>query len=452
VSTRDDPSVLDPRVAVLRFVPSQLTRARELRTLTKKDLAERVEKTASAIGQFERGTARPDPSTLRALSMALGVPPGFFVREAVAPALSMEDGHFRSLRSVSRYLRRQALRTAELTYEVLHQLEEEGIELPEEQLTPLRCSLDDPEAIEAFAAEVRRAWGLGLGPLPRPIQLLEAMGVRVLPLADPCQAVDAFSLWYQEQPFVFLAMHKTPSRTHFDVAHELGHLLLHEDVAPGNPERESEADRFASAFLLPRETYLRECPSRWNLQLFRGLKSRWHVSIQALLYRARRLGRLSEASYRRACVDINKRGMRRNEGGEWPLERPQVLREALQMVSEDLPFSVLATRLGLYPDDLHRLLTPVLDETPVYPGEHDSPPADTVLELTSWFLERFVPAELSVLHPGRGGPRPDPRDPASLLAAEFFDQVPQADIDRAVAELSTQAALWLPKPRKAPNP
>lgn len=346
---RDKPSAPDdPHLVAVCFQPSQLTRARELRGLTKTALADQIDKTPSAVTQFEGGNARPDPETVARLALALAVPPRFFARSALIQETSLEACHFRSLRSVSQYLRRQAVRIGEIAQEVTVLLEHEGIEFPEDAVTSLKRRVHDADGIEQLAVDVRRGWGLGLGPIGGVIPLLESKGVRVLPLVDACEDVDAFSTWVGGKPFAMLSLRKSPSRVHFDAVHELGHLLMHEDVLAGSPALESQADEFASAFLMPRETFLAECPTRWSFATFRALKRRWHVSIQALVVRAYRLGRLSLSSYRRAFMDLGRMNMRTNEPDEWVLDGPAVLRQAFEMMGEDLSYRAVADTLALH--------------------------------------------------------------------------------------------------------
>jgi Zn-dependent peptidase ImmA (M78 family) len=177
--------------------------------------------------------------------------------------------------------------------------------------------------------------------------LLEAKGIRILPLVGACSQVDSFSTWYEGVPFIFLATEKAASRVHYDAAHELGHLVMHEDVEPGSPEGEVEAHRFGSAFLLPRDSFAPECPRRWNLQTFYALKRRWYVSVQAMVMRAYQLGILSISSYRRAFAELNRRNMRRAEQCEWTLKQPEVLRRAIEMTGGSVSIKVLADEIGL---------------------------------------------------------------------------------------------------------
>ena len=104
---------------------------------------------------------------------------------------------------------------------------------------------------------------------------MEAKGITIVAIHSECSDVDAFSTWIDSQPTVFLSFNadkSTGSRTHFNAAHELGHLVLHDEAEPGLKEQEDQANRFASAFLLPRESFQYECPRRWSPEAFYEMK------------------------------------------------------------------------------------------------------------------------------------------------------------------------------------
>lgn len=135
--------------------------------------------------------------------------------------------------------------------------------MPHEQVSGVARPAHLPDEIEGCAADVRRAWNLGVGPIPNLVRLLESKGIVVAHVPEECREVDAFSTWCGSRPFIFLVSEKgSTSRARFDAGHELGHLVMHADVAPGSAEAERDANRFASAFLLPKEPFLAECP-RW---------------------------------------------------------------------------------------------------------------------------------------------------------------------------------------------
>jgi len=165
---------------------------------------------------------------------------------------------------------------------------ERRLELPSVALPDLRHERDP----EAAAAAVRQHWGLGQQPIKNLVHLLESKGVRLFSLSIDAAEVDAFSMWKETIPFVFLNTRKSAEHSRFDAAHELGHLLLHRHAAPAG--REAEADTFASAFLVPRGSVLAHAPRFVTLEQLIRLKRIWTVSLSALTYRLHAVRLLSD--------------------------------------------------------------------------------------------------------------------------------------------------------------
>lgn len=346
----------DVHLATHLFRPERLTLAREYRGLTKVELAEQIGKTPSALSQFESGRIRPDPQTTAALALALKVPVAFFARAGTTPPLSTDSAFFRSLRSTTQKERRRLLARGALICDLVKYLEDH-VDFPELRLALAARDAHTADELEDAAVEVRRAWGLGLGPIPKVIDLLESHGVIVTRVPDGCAEVDAFSVRNDYRPIVFLVAEKrSTSRARYDAAHELGHLVLHADVAAANPDAEREANRFAGAFLVPRESFLQECPRYLNWEHLYELKRRWRVSVAALVRRAFDLGVFSQATYRRAFMRLNHTGERFQERDEPPEERPSLLAQALRVVTPDLPTEALCNQLGIHRAILEELL------------------------------------------------------------------------------------------------
>lgn len=347
-----------PQYALDRFDPQRMSFAREMRGFTKKELAESIKKSSSAISQIERGVIRPDLETFVSLAFALKVPPSFFIgRDTLAKPIELAACHFRSLRSASQALRRQSARKGDLLIDFVELLEEKGLLFPKEEVSDFSGSADSIEDIEESAVKLRQHWKMGLGPIPNIVKLVESKGIMVLPLPGSCSKVDAYSTWRGRRPCMLLSFAKTASRVRFDVSHELAHLALHEDTAAGEAKTETQANRFAGAFLAPRESFLEECPRRWSLTAFQHLKARWRMSIQALLYRAKDLGCISQSTHQRAMIQLTKLGMRKNEGEEWPMEKPVLLTQSLELLSEQVTLSELAAELSVYPAELKAILS-----------------------------------------------------------------------------------------------
>lgn len=347
-----------PQFALDRLDPNRITFARELRELTKKQLADNIKKTPSAISQIERGLIRPDLETFVSISFALKVPTSFFIeRSTSSKPIELASCHFRSLRSTSQTMRRQSARKGDLCVDFMELLESKGVLFPEEHISSFSASAGYDDEIEKAARGLRRHWNMGSGPIPNIVKLVESKGIMVLPLPDACHKVDAYSTWRGPRPCILVSYRKTASRVRFDVSHELGHLALHEDAVAGEMKTEHQADRFAGAFLAPRESFLEECPRRWSFEAFRRLKARWKMSIAALLYRAKDLGCISISTHRRAMIQLTMEGKRKNEGDEWPMEKPVLITQALELLHDQVTLAGLADEMSVYPSELKDMLS-----------------------------------------------------------------------------------------------
>lgn len=345
------------------FDAGRLTLARQAAGLSKKDLAEAINRTPAAVTQYEAGLARPSATVLDACAEHLGVPVGFFATGRPRLPLDVGDAHFRSLRAARAAERLRALTTVELVWELTEQLARH-VRLPAPQLPPL----SHPQDPRAAAREVRLAWNLSPGPVAHVVRLLESKGIIVafLDFSDSGR-VDAFSTTAGGRPIVVLTADKGSAlRTRFTAAHELAHVLLHTEVIPGDITHERQADAFAAEFLMPAAEIADELPTRVDLPAFVRLQQRWGVSVAALLYRCRELGTLSEASYKRAMMRISRLGWRTNEpGAHVALERPALLGRAFDLASSrGVTVATLADALQLPPGRVRTLLG-VADHRPV---------------------------------------------------------------------------------------
>jgi len=355
--------VPDLRDARLLFSGDRLALARQLRGITRAELAGLVGVTPAAVSQYESNQITPRIDTIARIALSLGVPPEFVTPRFQPRRLVADEWHFRSLRATRKRERDRVLARVTLLVEITDYIER-YVELPAPNLPEhLVDDPDDPDAIEAAATAVRALWQLESEPIVSMVRLLELRGCLVARIVAESEAMDAFSGRVGGRPFVILAMDKADSlRSRFDAAHELGHLLIHADVNPGSAISEKQAHRFASSFLLPREAIGDELPARVDWTALVALKARWGVSIAALLYRAYQIGKLPEPAYRRAMTDLNARGWRRNEPGAagWS-EAPTVLTDALDLLerARGLGRASLISDLHFAPGDYDSVVEPV---------------------------------------------------------------------------------------------
>lgn len=312
--------------------PKQITFARVRRRWTKAQLAKELDVTSRSLQNYETGASAPDPETLAKIAKLLNFPQQFFFLDEDMPEIKEHAVSFRKLSKMTEAMKACTFAAGAIAFKVNGWIEER-FNLPQADLP----DLSDLEPEEA-AATLRRMWGLGSAPVPNMIHLLEAKGIRVFSLAEEAREVDAFCTWYEGKPFVFLNTIKSAERSRFDAAHELGHLvrdlysMQHGKIH--GPEMERQADAFASAFLMPKESVTVNQPPACTIKYLMKLKHHWGVSLAALAYRFHSLGLVSEWNYRNLCIDIAKSGYRTREPEPMEHETSQLLNKVFEMLHE----------------------------------------------------------------------------------------------------------------------
>lgn len=327
------------------IIPKRLQQARLARGMSVSELSDLVGVSRQMITRYESGASMPSPEVCFRLAQELRVPVGYFSKP-----LSEQDSagpvYFRKAAATTARLQFMIEQRAQWLVDVVKYLEE-YVDLPVRDL-PNFEHVERPDdgwnfdMIDELANETRKAWGLGLGPIRDLTALLEYHGIIIGRLSSTHQHLDACSWLTREHAFILLESSKTAVRERFDLAHELGHLVLHSGIEPGDiadkskhRKLEDEAHRFASAFLMPAETFGAEVavPSLSHLQF---MKSRWKVSIQAMLHRLHDLELIDDFTYRSLYRQISARRWNRFEplDDEIPRENPSLLRESIELLLE----------------------------------------------------------------------------------------------------------------------
>jgi len=325
------------------FIPSRLEFARKRRGTPRTKLAESVGLAPKTIQRWEAGNGEPREDQVAALAQQLRVLPEFFYSYEI-DQLPDAAVSFRALSKMSASERDAATAAGRLGVEVIRWIE--GIfKLPDNDVPSLTGW-----APELAADAVRERWGLGTGPVKHLVATCELHGIRVLAVAPDYRSVDAFSFYDAGTPFVFLNTSKTAERIRFDLAHELGHLVLHgEHECPQGRVAEQEANDFASAFLMSRESVLAAGLVGATVNDVIRAKSRWQVSAMALARRLDTLGLITDWVYRSICIELSKKGFRSSEpGSQLVPESSQVLRKVLAALrSNGMSTRKLAAQFGL---------------------------------------------------------------------------------------------------------
>lgn len=340
------------------FVGDRLRLARLLNGYTQQEVGAAVFVSRQHIHQLESGARMPADDVLGALAEFLGVEPSFFFNPLESD-VKAEQCHFRKRRTTPVGMANRVLAFGTIFEQLVTQLHQ-TLDLPEPDFDVVEkygyesASLSAP-LIERIAEASRKHWGLGNdSPIDNMTRVLENAGAIVTHFEGVSDKVDALSM-NRKYPVILRNTAKSSTfRLRFDLAHECGHLILHQGIETGDKLTEKQADAFASAFLMPREAFADEflqCLSatriRWS-HVWR-MKLRWRVSARAIIYRAHFLGLINAQQYRGANVYLNNKGYSKSElyDDTLPLEEPEIIPSALE---------ILSTELGITTDKIARKL------------------------------------------------------------------------------------------------
>ncbi|WP_456701410.1 MULTISPECIES: ImmA/IrrE family metallo-endopeptidase [unclassified Bradyrhizobium] len=330
------------------LIPSKLRDARKVARMSQGDLGDRIGVSRQAVSAYERGDKSPEPSTFQKMSDVLGQPVNFFTSPDGPPFGSAGARFYRKFGPET--LRRNEAAAVLGDWFVQTAKYFDGFvnypppSLPE--CAPANSSgRYEFEEIDEIALNLRKLWGLGPGPISNVLALLEAKGIVICRYEMQGENVEAFSFWNGARPFIFMASEKEAGvRRRYDLAHELGHLVLHRWVEQSDLEDkatlkaiEAEADKFAGAFLLPSNSFPNEVYTT-RLDAFVPLKERWKVSIQAMVYRCRDLEVIDADQALNLYKQISFRRWRKKEPlddpRKIPVEQPRLLKRAVELVLE----------------------------------------------------------------------------------------------------------------------
>lgn len=333
------------------FNPSRLKVARKRRGLTLKSLAYAIGISSKTLSDYENGRRSPKDKLIPTIAKSLNFPISFFELDDMIK-VDETAVSFRSLARMPASVRESAICAGQIALELNSWLEKK-FELPISDIPDLR----DYEP-EAAAQTLRNEWALGERSIKNMVHLLEAKGVRIFSLSEDTHDMDAFSFWMGKHPFIFLNTKKTVERGRFDAAHELGHIVLHKHGTPLGKEAESQANKFASAFLMPQSSIISYAPKYPTLDSIIKLKSIWLVAASALVKRMKDLGLLTDWYYRSLMIELSKRGYTKNEPNPMPRRETSKLLSILfqSLRDEGITKDRIARELCIYTHDIDSLI------------------------------------------------------------------------------------------------
>ena len=341
------------------FNPAMLVLARESRGLTQAEFAALASCSQAEISRYETGLRTPNDKTVDGFAETLGFTREFFSLGETIRAFGSPCVYHRKKQSTKERVFKQLLAKVNV-----HRIQIQGLlracELVVENRF-VRIDVDSQTAPpEHVARQVRKVWEIPPGPIPDLVRVIENCGGIVVPCDFGPERVDALSQWSPGVPPLLFTNREIPAdRLRFTLAHEIGHLVMHQYLTP---DMEAEADRFAAEFMMP-ESDVRPYLSGVSLPKLASLKPYWRVSMAALLKRAGDLGTVTKADATALWMKMSRAGYRRTEPIEIPPEHPSLLDEIVRVHRDRLGMSLRELDVILYArDDRNRALLPAVEK------------------------------------------------------------------------------------------
>ena len=317
------------------FNPEMLVLARESMGLTQSGLAHEASMVQGSISKIEAGLLGLSDEQLDTLAHILETPRSFFFQTEPVYGYGSSCYYHRKRQSVPVSVLRQVMAQVNILRIQFTKLLR-GAEIETENKFH-RLDLADYENNPPQVARlIRGSWNLPPGPVQNLVEAIEDAGGVVFRLSFGTRKIDAISQWLPGLPPLFFVNSEIPGdRLRFTLAHELGHLIMHQVPTPN---LEKEANQFASEFLMPAKE-IGPHLNKLSIQKLAAMKPYWKVAMSALLRRAFDLGKISVSTYRKLNTQISAHGFKINEPVQIAIEEPSVLREVIEVHLRDHGYS-----------------------------------------------------------------------------------------------------------------
>ncbi|MDO5031929.1 ImmA/IrrE family metallo-endopeptidase [Corynebacterium sp.] len=316
------------------YGPGRLKQLRLREGLTQVEFAEVIGSSQYHVSRMEQGIEPIPVQVLAKATRKFELPAEYFSRPA--HMYGRASLNFRRTKMPAKLQDRISAHFAELE-EMIQQTQ---LQIPQAGIAIERPESEDElslEVISKIADSIRSTLRLGGGPVGNVTRAMESAGIVVAPLKIEGLSLDEFEGVSSPQPnprirVTAYAPSRSGDRHRFTLAHELGHLVLHALRRPNTESvRESEAHKFAGAFLLPQELIADSITETTTLAQFAKIKSKTGVSIQAIVRRARDLSLISQERHKSLMIQISSRGWRKEEPVVVQMEReilfPRIVEE-----------------------------------------------------------------------------------------------------------------------------
>ncbi|MBR4648337.1 MAG: ImmA/IrrE family metallo-endopeptidase [Bacteroidales bacterium] len=277
----------------------RLKSVREMRGLSMAELSKKMNGmvTPQAIYKYEAGKMMPSGQVLSAFCVALETIPDFLFRPF---EVSMENIEFRKKAKMTVKEKNMIIGEVKDGIERYCAIEDALGLTSKFDIDFSHTVVDSEDKVCELAAQLRKEWELGLGGICGVVNLLESHGVKVQEI-EAGEDFDGLSGFANGCPVIILNKNYTPERKRFTALHELGHIVMTFPEGATPRQKESYCHLFANEVLIPSEIFAKLVGGTigWHIHLrqFVDIQMMYGVSIDALMYKAKRLNLIPESRY-----------------------------------------------------------------------------------------------------------------------------------------------------------
>lgn len=296
-------------------------------SMTKRELAIRLNITPMAISNYENGKRKPDMELLKKMANVLGVRVSDFL--AVRNEnLQFVHGEFRKNSTLSIAQQEYVRESVEEYFNRFMTIVEilGGDVLPDAPATNiLKLSWDSEDDAQLLRSHLNLAID---GPIYNLTEILENKGILIYTCQIDNDKFSGMSGFVNERPYIVFNKNMTPERKRSTIVHELSHLMFKWTKDMEYRKIEEHANAISGAFLFPKTDALRELGiHRTNISKDMQLVAKeYGISMYLLIKRAQLLNIISENLAKKFYI-YSSIGWRKNEPTRINDERPTLFEQ-----------------------------------------------------------------------------------------------------------------------------
>lgn len=318
----------------MEFNYKQLIFAREYRGYTQTDLSSKIDGLSqSNLSKFEKGISLLSDEIILKIIRFLNFPESFFEQKI---SNLPENAHYRKRATISKKLKTNIEYSNRVIGYIVDQMSD-SVEWPE--FTFKQLDIQEGFTPETIASYTRKTLNIPIGdPVKSICNLLEYNGIIIIEY-ESTEKFDGVSFWSDKgNPIIIINKTFSNDRKRFTLAHELGHILMHNFAIPDHRDKEKEANQFASEFLMPAES-IKHTLKNLKISSLAEIKRYWLTSMASIIRRAKDLNYIDKDKYLYLNIELSRTGKKRKEDVEVYIDEPKLFIEAYKLHKNELEYT-----------------------------------------------------------------------------------------------------------------